>query len=62
MHKSLEYNEGYQAYLDGESKGCNPYKYNAEEDHRDNEDDADKYDDWNEGYFQAWEDEDTKDY
>jgi ribosome modulation factor len=49
--QSLEYKEGYQAYLDGEAFNANPYK-----------DDADKFEDWSDGYFQAWDDEDTKNY
>jgi hypothetical protein len=43
-YKSLEYKEGYDAYGEGLSLVNNPYKQ-----------EADLYDDWQEGYFAAME-------
>lgn len=44
--QTIEYKEGYQAFIDGDSHLTNPYK-----------DDADKYDDWSQGYFDASDEE-----
>lgn len=40
--QTLEYNEGAQAWSDGIPRDQNPYK-----------DDADKFDEWAEGWFDA---------
>jgi ribosome modulation factor len=39
--QTLEYKEGQQAYREGLSRDTNPYK-----------DDADKFDDWADGWFE----------
>lgn len=39
--QTLEYKEGQQAYRDGLPRDTNPYK-----------DDADKFDDWADGWFE----------
>lgn len=45
--QTIEYKEGYNAYLDGEGKETNPYHSSKEQS------DPDKFDDWLQGWFDA---------